>query len=65
MYHERVFASNIIKLIAIQFHYKFLCIKQKDKYKQHLAFYQVLPLLESVRESRRSVRAWLRPTSPA
>lgn len=54
MDHVKVFASVIIKHTAIQFNHKFLCIRKKDKYEQHLTFYQVLSLIESVRESRRS-----------
>lgn len=54
LHHVEVFASIIIKHIAIQCNHKFLCIRKKDKYKQHLTFYQVLSLIESVRGGRRS-----------
>lgn len=54
MHHVEIFASIIIKHIAIQCNHKFLYIRKKDKYKQHLTFYQVLSLIESVREGRTS-----------
>ena len=54
MHLLKVFASIIIKHISIQFNLKFLCIRKENKYEQHLIFYQVLSLIGSVRESRRS-----------
>lgn len=49
-----MFPSIIITDIATRLNCKFLFIRRKDKYKQHLTFYQVLSLYECVRDSRRS-----------
>lgn len=49
-----MFPPIVITDIATQLNLKLLCIRRKDKYEQHLTFYQVPSLNECVRDSRRS-----------